>query len=227
MVSNPCSGSELTLIVSRTPLPPRGRKLRNVSKYVCCVLFLSHLPHNSLVTSDARSWPMHISSCQIQNGGGSTIPCTDPRRSARKTLLRPRTSLRTLRICLVEREPRLLLRTLSGRTLIMYLRMFSKRLVDPLFVTGVLGTQVLTITFSPLLAIQLLQPEVHSRAPWWAYLGAACGAGLGFIVANVPGLMVGAYAGNRLGAVRDAKGKAVAAVFAELGNEQKAEVWTS
>ena len=39
--------------------------------------------------------------------------------------------------------------------------------------------------------------------------------------------MVGAYAGNRLGAVRDAKGKAVAAVFAELGNEQKAEVWIS
>jgi len=36
--------------------------------------------------------------------------------------------------------------------------------------------------------------------------------------------MVGAYAGNRLGAVRDAKGKAVAVVFAELGNEQKAEV---
>jgi hypothetical protein len=43
-------------------------------------------------------------------------------------------------------------------------------------------------------------------------------------VANLPGLMVGAYAGNRLGAVRDAKGKAVAAVFAELGNEQKAQV---
>lgn len=36
--------------------------------------------------------------------------------------------------------------------------------------------------------------------------------------------MVGAYAGNRLGAVRDAKGKAVAAVFAELATEQKAEV---
>ena len=69
-----------------------------------------------------------------------------------------------------------------------------------------------------------MRPEIHSRAPWWAYLGAACGAGLGFIVANIPGLMVGAYAGNRLGAVRDAKGKAVAAVFAELGNEQKAEV---
>ena len=39
--------------------------------------------------------------------------------------------------------------------------------------------------------------------------------------------MVGAYAGNRLGAVRDAKGKAVAAVFAELGNEHKAEVCMS
>jgi len=39
--------------------------------------------------------------------------------------------------------------------------------------------------------------------------------------------MVGAYAGNRLGAIRDAKGKAVSAVFAELGNEQKAEVCIS
>lgn len=47
---------------------------------------------------------------------------------------------------------------------------------------------------------------------------------MGFIVANVPGLMLGAYAGNRLGAVRDAKGKSVAAVFSELGGNQKAEV---
>lgn len=47
---------------------------------------------------------------------------------------------------------------------------------------------------------------------------------MGFIVANVPGLMLGAYAGNRLGAVRDAKGKSVAAVFGELGGTQKAEV---
>jgi hypothetical protein len=36
--------------------------------------------------------------------------------------------------------------------------------------------------------------------------------------------MLGAYAGNRLGAVRDAKGKSVAAVFSELGGNQKAEV---
>jgi len=71
---------------------------------------------------------------------------------------------------------------------------------------------------------ELLRPEVEKHAPWWTYLGAACGAGLGFIVGNIPGMMVGAYAGNRLGAIRDAKGKAVAAVFAELGGTQKAEI---
>lgn len=38
--------------------------------------------------------------------------------------------------------------------------------------------------------------------------------------------MLGAFAGNRLGAVRDAKGKSVAAVFSELGGNQKAEVCT-
>jgi len=58
----------------------------------------------------------------------------------------------------------------------------------------------------------------------WTWLGTACGAGLGFITANVPGLVVGASAGNRLGAIRDAKGKSVAAVFAELGTSQKVEV---
>jgi len=36
--------------------------------------------------------------------------------------------------------------------------------------------------------------------------------------------MLGAFAGNRLGAVRDAKGKSVAAVFSELGTQQKFEV---
>ena len=51
-----------------------------------------------------------------------------------------------------------------------------------------------------------------------------CGAGLGFIVANVPGLMVGAYAGNRLGAIRDAKGKSVAAVFSQLNGNDRAQI---
>lgn len=65
---------------------------------------------------------------------------------------------------------------------------------------------------------------MQRHAPWWAWFGAVSGAGLGFIVANIPGLMVGAVAGNRLGAIRDAKGKSVAAVFSELGGDQKAQV---
>ena len=65
---------------------------------------------------------------------------------------------------------------------------------------------------------------MERRVPWWSYLGAVCGAGMGFIIANFPGLMLGAVAGNRLGAIRDAKGKSVAAVFSDLGGQQKAEV---
>ncbi|OCH96534.1 DnaJ-domain-containing protein, partial [Obba rivulosa] len=71
---------------------------------------------------------------------------------------------------------------------------------------------------------ELLRPEVERHFPWWTWLGAICGAGLGFIIANIPGLMVGGYAGNRLGAIRDAKGKSVAAVFNQLGGSQKAEI---
>jgi len=70
----------------------------------------------------------------------------------------------------------------------------------------------------------LLRPEVERHTPWWSWLGAVSGGGVGFIVGNIPGLMVGAFAGNRLGAIRDAKGKSVAAVFAELGGDQKAQV---
>jgi hypothetical protein len=71
---------------------------------------------------------------------------------------------------------------------------------------------------------QLLRPEVERRVPWWSWIGAISGGGIGFIVANLPGLLLGAAAGNRLGAVRDAKGKSVAAVFNDLGGQQKAEV---
>ncbi|KAJ7161323.1 DnaJ domain-containing protein [Mycena crocata] len=71
---------------------------------------------------------------------------------------------------------------------------------------------------------ELLRPEVERHAPWWAWLGGLAGGAIGFIVANFPGLMLGAVAGNRLGAVRDAKGKSVAAVFSDLGGNQKAEI---
>ncbi|GAW09417.1 hypothetical protein LENED_011569 [Lentinula edodes] len=71
---------------------------------------------------------------------------------------------------------------------------------------------------------ELLRPEVERRFPLWGYVGAACGGGIGFIIANVPGAMLGAFAGNRLGSIRDAKGKSVASVFNELGGSQKAEI---
>lgn len=48
---------------------------------------------------------------------------------------------------------------------------------------------------------------------FWGVIGGMSGGALGFIVANVPGLLAGAVAGNRLGAIRDAKGKSVYSVF--------------
>ena len=53
---------------------------------------------------------------------------------------------------------------------------------------------------------------------FWSLVGGVSGGALGFIVANVPGLLAGAVAGNRLGAVRDAKGKSVYAVFQVSGS---------
>ena len=47
---------------------------------------------------------------------------------------------------------------------------------------------------------------------------------MGFIIANLPGLFAGAIAGNRLGAIRDAKGRSVASVFTELPGAEKAAV---
>lgn len=47
---------------------------------------------------------------------------------------------------------------------------------------------------------------------------------MGFIIANVPGLLAGAVAGNRLGSVRDAKGKSVYEVFRELPQGDKARL---
>jgi curved DNA-binding protein CbpA len=61
---------------------------------------------------------------------------------------------------------------------------------------------------------------------FWSMLGGASGAAIGFIVANVPGLLAGAVAGNRLGAVRDAKGKSVYAVFQELPQADRAALLT-
>ncbi|KIJ45597.1 hypothetical protein M422DRAFT_227254 [Sphaerobolus stellatus SS14] len=71
---------------------------------------------------------------------------------------------------------------------------------------------------------EMLRPEIQRRVPWWTYIGAASGGAIGYIIANIPGMVFGGYAGNKLGAIRDAKGKPVAVVFTQLGGGQKAEI---
>jgi len=64
----------------------------------------------------------------------------------------------------------------------------------------------------------------NGSGKFWGTLGGLSGGALGFIVANVPGLVAGAVAGNRLGAVRDAKGKSVYAVFQELPADDRSRL---
>ncbi|EGZ78024.1 DnaJ-domain-containing protein [Neurospora tetrasperma FGSC 2509] len=74
----------------------------------------------------------------------------------------------------------------------------------------------------------MAEPDGTNRPTnkFWSLLGGISGAALGFIVANVPGLLAGVVAGNRLGAIRDAKGKSVYAVFQELPQDDKARLLT-
>jgi phosphomannomutase len=51
--------------------------------------------------------------------------------------------------------------------------------------------------------------DAPATGKFWSLVGGASGGALGFIVANAPGALAGAVAGNRLGAVRDKKGKSV------------------
>jgi DnaJ-class molecular chaperone len=59
---------------------------------------------------------------------------------------------------------------------------------------------------------------------FWSVVGGLSGGALGFIIANFPGALAGAVAGNRLGAVRDAKGKSVYEVFLELPQQDRANL---
>lgn len=61
---------------------------------------------------------------------------------------------------------------------------------------------------------------------FWGMAGGVSGGVLGFILANFPGLMAGAVAGNRLGAIRDAKGKSVYEVFQALPQSERATLLT-
>ena len=55
--------------------------------------------------------------------------------------------------------------------------------------------------------------EAKPTSKFWSMVGGLSGGAMGFIVANFPGAVAGAVAGNRLGAVRDARGKSVYSVF--------------
>lgn len=59
---------------------------------------------------------------------------------------------------------------------------------------------------------------------FWSVIGGLSGGAMGFIVANFPGMLAGVVAGNRLGAIRDAKGKSVYAVFQELPQSDKSRL---
>ncbi|KAF2876307.1 DnaJ domain-containing protein [Massariosphaeria phaeospora] len=61
---------------------------------------------------------------------------------------------------------------------------------------------------------------------FWSIVGGLSGGAMGFIVANFPGMVAGAVAGNRLGNVRDTKGKSVYEVFTALPQADKARMLT-
>ena len=55
--------------------------------------------------------------------------------------------------------------------------------------------------------------DARPTGRFWGIIGGVSGAAMGFIVANAPGAVAGAVAGNRLGSVRDQRGKSVYSVF--------------
>ncbi|RFU31353.1 hypothetical protein B7463_g4977, partial [Scytalidium lignicola] len=70
----------------------------------------------------------------------------------------------------------------------------------------------------------LAEESGRPTGKFWSLVGGLSGGAMGFILANFPGMLAGAVAGNRLGAVRDAKGKSVYAVFQELPQADKSRL---
>lgn len=66
-----------------------------------------------------------------------------------------------------------------------------------------------------------------SRYAFWKTLGLVAGAALGFIVANIPGALIGATAGGAVGSVRDRTGKPALESFKELPQGEKMRILTS
>ena len=69
--------------------------------------------------------------------------------------------------------------------------------------------------------------DASPTGKFWSVVGGLSGGAMGFIVANFPGMVAGAVAGNRLGSVRDAKGKSVYSVFQEMPQAEKARLLSS
>jgi len=59
---------------------------------------------------------------------------------------------------------------------------------------------------------------------FWSIVGGLSGGAMGFIIANFPGMLAGAVAGNRLGNVRDVRGQSVYATFQSLDQSSKARL---
>ena len=66
--------------------------------------------------------------------------------------------------------------------------------------------------------------EATPTGKFWSLVGGLSGGAMGFVVANFSGAIVGAVAGNRLRAIRDAKGKSVYSVFQKLPQGDKARL---
>jgi len=67
----------------------------------------------------------------------------------------------------------------------------------------------------------LAEDDKTPTSRFWSIVGGVSGAAMGFIVANMPGAVAGAVGGNRLGAIRDKRGKSVYSVFQELDQPEK------
>ncbi|KAI9823207.1 MAG: hypothetical protein M1826_000220 [Phylliscum demangeonii] len=80
--------------------------------------------------------------------------------------------------------------------------------------------------FEEMLRDEGLAEGQHARPTgrFWSLVGGFSGGAMGFIVANLPGAVAGAMAGNRLGAVRDTRGKSVYDVFQQLDPGAKAKL---
>ncbi|RKF78238.1 putative J domain-containing protein C63.13 [Golovinomyces cichoracearum] len=79
--------------------------------------------------------------------------------------------------------------------------------------------------FEEMLRDENLSEQNDKSKGWlWSVIGTLSGAAMGFIMANLPGLVTGAVAGNRLGAIRDVKGKSLYEAFQELPAADKTKL---